>query len=269
MGLGRIKTRSGLETSHHQEPSRCKPIMKSVVLWVRDLVLFLVYALPGTPTTCRVYGLILARTFLYAIQGLVFYALALTITVGEQVKNPGVLVELTRLLLCHSTNTNNINNNRNRRSTPNVWQSIVSDINQTYPELSDVLDDLLWTTENATTPDFTTFSTISSTTLTPSTVSSTMSNPLNTTTSTMSNPLNNTITTTMAFPDPRTAEFEGYRLSWCLEVFSFQTGISTLTCSSSLMGPVCVLAVVVMCSIAIGFVCAAKPSVGTRTGGRV
>ena len=274
MGLGRIKTRSGLETSHHQEPSRCKPIMKSVVLWVRDLVLFLVYALPGTPTTCRVYGLILARTFLYAIQGLVFYALALTITVGEQVKNPGVLVELTRLLLCH--NTNNNNNNRNRRSTPNAWQSIVSDINQTYPELSDVLDDLIWTTENASTPDFTTSSTILSTMPTSSTVFSTMptleNSTLSTVFSTMSTPLNNTgdtTTTTMAFPDPRTAEFQGYRLSWCLEVFSFKTGISTLTCSSSLMGPVCILAVVIMCSISVGFVCAAKPAAGKRTGDRV
>ena len=262
MGLGRIRTRSGLETSHHQQPSRCKPLMKSVVLWVRDLVLFLVFALPGTPTTCRVYGLILTRTVLYAVQGLVFYALALTISMGEQVKNPGVLVELTRLLLCH--NTNNINNSRNKRATPNVWQSLVSDINQTYPEMSDVLNDLLWTTENATTPDFTS----SPTTLPPSTTS-TMSYPLNNTnTSTMSYPLNYT-TTNMSFPDPRVAEFEGYRLSWCLEIFSFQTGISTLTCSSSLMGPVCVLAVVVMCSIAIGFVCAAKPSVGTRAGGRV
>ena len=250
MGLGRIRTRSGLETSHHQEPSRCKPLMKSVVLWVRDLVLFLVFALPGTPTTCRVYGLILTRTVLYAVQGLVFYALALTISMGEQVKNPGVLVELTRLLLCH--NTNNINNSRNKRATPNVWQSLVSDINQTYPEMSDVLNDLLWTTENATTPDFTS----SPTTLPPST------------TSTMSYPLNYT-TTNMSFPDPRVAEFEGYRLSWCLEIFSLQTGISTLTCSSSLMGPVCVLAVVVMGSIAIGFVCAAKPSVGTRAGERV
>ena len=262
MGLGLIRTRSGLDTTHHQEPSRCKPIMKSVVLWIRDLVLLLVYALPGTPTTCRVYGLILVRTFLYGIQGLVFYALALTVTVGEQVKNPGVLVELTRLLLCHNNNNNNNNNNnRNRRSTPNAWQSIVSDINQTYPELSDVLDDLIWTTENASTPDFATSSTISSTMPTSSTVSSTMSNPLNNT--------GDTTTTTMAFPDPRTAEFEGYRLSWCLEVFSFKTGISTLTCSSSLMGPVCILAVVIMCSIAVGFVCAAKPAVGKRTGDRV
>ena len=174
MGLGRIRTRSGLETSHHQQPSRCKPLMKSVVLWVKDLVLFLVFALPGTPTTCRVYGLIFTRTVLYAVQGLVFYALALTISMGEKVKNPGVLVELTRLLLCH--NTNNINNSRNKRATPNVWQSLVSDINQTYPEMSDVLNDLLWTTENATTPDFT----ISSTTLPPSTTS-TMSYPLNNT----------------------------------------------------------------------------------------
>ena len=224
--------------------------MKSVVLWVRDLVLFLVFALPGTPTTCRVYGLILTRTVLYAVQGLVFYALALTISMGEKVKNPGVLVELTRLLLCH--NTNNINNIRNKRATPNVWQSLVSDINQTYPEMSDVLNDLLWTTENVTTPDFTS----SPTTLPPSTTSS------------MSYPLNHT-TTNMSFPDPRVAEFEGYRLSWCLEIFSLQTGISTLTCSSSLMGPVCVLAVVIMGSIAIGFVCAAKPSVGTRAGERV
>ena len=147
MGLGSIKTRSGLNTSQSQSPSRCKPILRSLMDWTRDLVLLLFYTLPGTPKTCRVYGLMLVRMFLYGIEGLIIYALALTIMVGEQVKDPGVLVELTRLLLCHNTGRTE-GNNRGRRSATSSWLDLISDVNQTYPELSGVLDELIWPTEN-------------------------------------------------------------------------------------------------------------------------
>ena len=291
-GLGSIKTRSGLDTTQSQAPSRCKPILKSLVEWIRDLVLLLFYALPGTPKTCRVYRLMLVRMLLYGIEGLVFYALALTIMVGEQVKDPGVLVELTRLLLCHNTGRTE-GNNRGRRSATSSWLNLISDVNQTYPKLSGVLDELIWPTENVSETDFPTSSTIFSSMSTPmnstgDTTFSTMPTPMNSTLatilSTMFIPMNSTVDTplpstmssmrdittpTMASSLPRTAEFQGYRLGWCLEVFSLKTGISTLTCSSSLMGPVCILAVVIMCSITLGFLCAVRPAASKRAGERV
>ena len=292
MGLGSIKTRSGLNTSQSQSPSRCKPILRSLMDWTRDLVLLLFYTLPGTPKTCRVYGLMLVRMLLYGIEGLIIYALALTIMVGEQVKDPGVLVELTRLLLCHNTGRTE-GNNRGRRSAASPWLDLISDVNQTYPELSGVFDELIWPTENVSETVFPTSHTASSTMPTPMnstlyTILSTMSTPMNSTVdtiiSTMSTPLNSMMNTTIlstmssmrditisttAFSNPRTAEFQGYRLGWCLEVFNLETSISTLTCSSSLLGPVCILAVIILCSVSLGFLCGVRPRASKRAGERV
>ena len=96
MGLGLVRTRSGYDSSEPHTQSRCKPILRSMMEWTRDLVLLLFYTLPGTPKTLRVYGLMVVRMLLYGIEGLILYSLTLTIVVGEQVKDPGVLVELTR-----------------------------------------------------------------------------------------------------------------------------------------------------------------------------
>ena len=140
MGFGSVRTRSGYDSSEgeHRTQSRCKPILRSMMEWTRDLVLLLFYTLPGTPKTFRVYGLMFVRMLLYGIEGLILYSLTLTIMVGEQVKDPGVLVELTRLLLCH--NTGRAESNRDRRSATTTWLSLLSDVNETYPELSEVLD---------------------------------------------------------------------------------------------------------------------------------
>ena len=105
MGLGAIRTRSGYDTSEgeHHNQSRCKPILRAMVEMTRDLVLLLFYTLPGTPKTFRVYWLMFVRMIIYGVEGLILYSLTLTIMVGEQAKDPDVLVELTRLLLCHTT----------------------------------------------------------------------------------------------------------------------------------------------------------------------
>ena len=285
MGLGSVKTRSGYDTSEHHTQSKCKPILRSMMEWTRDLVLLLFYTLPGTPKTCRVYGLMLVRMLLYGIEGLILYSLTLTIMVGEQVKDPGVLVELTRLLLCHNTGRAE-SNNRGRRSATTTWLNLLSDVNETYPELSEVLDELVWPTENLSETVFPTFPTIPSTRPTtlnstldpilPSTMSSTLNSTLDPIFSyTMNSLLPSTMSTmrdltipTTASSDSRTA-MKGYRLGWCLEVFNLETSISTLTCSSSLMAPVCILAVIILCSTTLGFLCAVRPRASKRAGERV
>ena len=259
--------------------------------WTRDLVLLLFYTLPGTPKTLRVYGLLVVRMLLYGIEGLILYSLTLTIVVGEKVKDPGVLVELTRLLLCHDTGR--AENHRGRRSAT-TWLNFLSDVNETYPELSEVLDGLVQPAENLSETVFLNIPTLSSTWSThlnntldsipystwPTTLSSTLDSIFSSTLpATLNNTMNFTISSTMptamralttptAPSDPRTA-MKGYRLGWCLEVFNLETSISTLTCSSSLMAPICILVVVILVSTTLGFLCAARQKAGRPTGERV
>ena len=292
MGFGSVKTRSGYDTSEreHRTQSRCKPILRSMMEWTRDLVLLLFYTLPGTPKTFRVYGLMFVRMLLYGIEGLILYSLTLTIVVGEQVKDPGVLVELTRLLLCH--NTGRAESNRDRRSATTTWLNLLSDVNETYPELSEVLDGLVWPAENLSETVFPTIPTTSSTwpttlnstldpilsytmdSILPSTWPTTLNSTLDPILSyTMNSILPSTMSTAMraltipttASSDSRTA-MKGYRLGWCLEIFNLETSISTLTCSSSLMAPVCILVVIILCSATIGFLCAMRPRAGQPAG---
>ena len=156
------------------------------------------------------------------------------------------------------------------------WLNLLSDVNQTYPELSEVLDELVWPVENLsevvppTIPNLsstmgTTLDSILSTTLNntldsnlSSTMGTTLDSILSTTMSTFTN-------STMVTPDSRTA-MRGYRLGWCLEIFDLETNISTLTCSSSLMAPICVLMVILLCSAAMGFLCAMRERAGRQTG---
>ena len=244
--------------------------------WTRDLVLLLFYTLPGTPKTLRVYGLMFVRMLLYGIEGLILYSLTLTIVVGEQVKDPGVLVELTRLLLCH--NTGRAESNRDRRSATTTWLNLLSDVNETYPELSEVLDGLVRPAENLSETVFPNIPTISSTWST--TLNSTLDSILSSTwPATLNNTMNSTLSSTMstamraltiptASSNPRTA-MKGYRLGWCLEVFNLENNISTLTCSSSLTAPICILVVVILCSTTIGFLCAVRQRAGRPAGERV
>ena len=307
MGLGLVRTRSGYDSSEPHTQSRCKPILRSMMEWTRDLVLLLFYTLPGTPKTLRVYGLMFVRMLLYGIEGLILYSLTLTIVVGEKVKDPGVLVELTRLLLCH--NTGRAESHRDRRSAT-TWLNFLSDVNETYPELSEVLDGLVQPAENLSETVFPNIPTISSTWSTtlnstldsilystwpttlnstldsilsstwPTTLNSTLDSILSSTwPATLNNTMNFTLSSTMptamralttptATSDPRTA-MKGYRLGWCLEVFNLETNISTLTCSSSLMAPICILVVVILFSTTIGFLCAVRQRAGRPTGERV
>ena len=279
MGFGSVRTRSGYDSSEgeHRTQSRCKPILRSMMEWTRDLVLLLFYTLPGTPKTFRVYGLMFVRMLLYGIEGLILYSLTLTIVVGEQVKDPGVLVELTRLLLCH--NTGRAESHRDRRSATTTWLNLLSDVNETYPELSGVLDGLVRPAENLSETVFPTIPTTSSTwpTILNSTLDPILSSTMNPIlSSTMNSILPSTMSTAMraltipttASSDSRTA-MKGYRLGWCLEIFNLETNISTLTCSSSLMAPVCILVVIILCSTTMGFLCAVRPRAGPPTGERV
>ena len=119
MGAGGIRTRSGYDTSataHHQT-STCKVIAVATFSLLRDFLLLLFYALPGTPQNCRLYALMIVRMFLYCVEGITFYALVLTIVVGENDADPGILVELTRLLLCHANERASLAN-REKREAP-------------------------------------------------------------------------------------------------------------------------------------------------------
>ena len=253
MGFGSIRTRSGYDTSegvvHNQ--SRCKGILKAMVELTRDLCLLLFYTLPGPPKTLRLYWLLFLRMLIYGCEGLILYSLTLTVMVGEDAKDPGVLVELTRLLLCHATER--AEGRRDRRSAvDDSWINLLSDVNQTYPELSGVLDELVWpapTTRNrsevvtSTTPSMDTLAISPSSTLDILSTSPNLS---------------------LNIPDSRNA-MKGYRLGWCLEIFEIETSVSTLTCSSSLMAPLCVLMVIFLCSAALGYLCA---SIGKKGAGR-
>ena len=86
--------------------------------------------------------------------------------------------------------------------------------------------------------------------------------------STMSTAMRALTIPTTASSDSRTA-MKGYRLGWCLEIFNLETSISTLTCSSSLMAPVCILVVIILCSTTMGFLCAVRPRAGQQAGERV
>ena len=283
MGFGSIRTRSGYDTSegvvHNQ--SRCKVILKAMVELTRDLCLLLFYTLPGPPKTLRLYWLLFLRMLIYGCEGLILYSLTLTVMVGEDAKDPGVLVELTRLLLCHATER--AEGRRDRRSADDdSWINLLSDVNQTYPELSGVLDELVWpapTTRNrsevvtSTTPSMDTLAIFPSSTL--DTLSTTLSISPSSTLEILSSTLGISPSSTMdilstspnlslTIPDSRNA-MKGYRLGWCLEIFEIETSVSTLTCSSSLMAPLCVLMVIFLCSAALGYLCA---SIGKKGAGR-
>ena len=117
---------------------------------VRDLCLLFFYTLPGPPRNFRLYWLLFIRMVIYACEGVIVYSLVLTIVVGEDEVEPGMLVEITRLLLCHASEQAGTSR-RDKRAIDNTntntntsWFTLLSDVNQSFPELSEVLDDLAW-----------------------------------------------------------------------------------------------------------------------------
>ena len=70
------------------------------------------------------------RLAIYVAEGISFYALILTIVVGEDETDPGILVELTRLLLCHATERASLTT-RKRRAVPLLHDS-TADLRPTW-----------------------------------------------------------------------------------------------------------------------------------------
>ena len=144
MGRGLVKTRSGFDSNQleNTQRPRCKEALKFVAEVLRDLTLLFWYTLPGPATNLRFYCLILARMVFYVLEATAFYAMTATIMAGADTDDPGVLVELTRLLLCSAAEQVEA---RVRRGTDG-WQNLVDQVNGSNTELAEILRNLLDTT---------------------------------------------------------------------------------------------------------------------------
>ena len=233
----------------------------------RDLCLLFFYTLPGPPRNFRLYWLLFIRMVIYGCEGVIVYSLVLTIVVGEDEEEPGMLVELTRLLLCHASEQAGTVR-RDKRAINNTnpsWLALLSDVNQTFPELSQVLDNLAWSSATPMGLLGTDPTTFPASTTEPATSPDYHTNALSFEDPTFSSTPNTSLTGELT-SDPRSV-MRGYRLGWCVEVLEINTSISTLTCSSSFMGPICVMLVICLVSAALGFACRAiDGNLGTRDG---
>ena len=144
MGRGLVKTRSGFDSNQleNTQKPRCKEAMKFIAEVVRDLTLLFWWSLPGPATNLRFYCLIFARLVFYILEATAFYAMTATILAGADTDDPGVLVELTRLLLCSAAEQVEA---RVRRGTDG-WQNLVNQVNGSNTELAEILRNLLDTT---------------------------------------------------------------------------------------------------------------------------
>ena len=144
MGRGLVKTRSGFDSNLQEihQRSKCKAALRFIVELLRDLILLCWYTLPGPATNLRFYCLILARMIFYGLEAMVFYAMTVTIMTGADEEDPGVLIELTRLLLCSAVQQAET---RVRRETGG-WQDLVSQVNGSNTELAEILRSLIGTT---------------------------------------------------------------------------------------------------------------------------
>ena len=280
MGKGEVKTRSGYNTQaeSHQKPSRCKAVLKAAVEVTRDLSLLLFYVLPDPTRSLRLYFLLFLRLALYCFEGLVVYALTATILAGETTTDPGMLVELTRMILCHTSDK--LSNKRTRRSVGS-WQDFLLNVNTTHPDLANIWEEFLTdgfsntsanyfnntqmylpssTSESPSTiPETTLFTTtIPETTLFTTTIPETT---LFTTTSTepalpystSENSTNNLITH-LFNSNNQTTTMQGYHVGLCLDVNDLQSKTSTMICTSAL-DPFCLILTLLMFAIVMAFSC--------------
>ena len=199
-------------------------------------------------------------------------------------EEPGLLVDITRLLLYSGAEQTGITG-RMRRAVDlyngtttintiynNSWLSLLSDVNRTFPELSTVLDNLTW-------PSTTTLPIAPATTPTPFYpeigLSSTTTSPKNltylftdATTSTLN--LTTISLSTDATTGPLTTSYPllatnstpnqenlwtGQKLGWCLQVMDLRTQVSSFTCSPSFSGPLAVVILVCTVCTALGWIC--------------
>ena len=260
MGKGEVKTRSGYNTQaeSHQKPSRCKAMLKAAVEVTRDLSLLLFYVLPDPTRSLRLYFLLFLRLALYCFEGLVVYALTATILAGETTTDPGMLVELTRMILCHTSDQ--LSNKRTRRSVGS-WQDFLLNVNATHPDLANIWEEFLTDGFSNTSADYfnnTQMYLPSSTSESPSTIPETI---LFTTTSTepalpystSENSTNNLITHLFS-SNNQTTTMQGYHVGLCLDVNDLQSKTSTMICTSAL-GPFCLILTLLMFAIVMAFSC--------------
>ena len=260
MGKGEVKTRSGYNTQaeSHQKPSRCKAMLKAAVEVTRDLSLLLFYVLPDPTRSLRLYFLLFLRLALYCFEGLVVYALTATILAGETTTDPGMLVELTRMILCHTSDQ--LSNKRTRRSVGS-WQDFLLNVNATHPDLANIWEEFLTDGFSNTSANYfnnTQMYLPSSTSESPSTIPETI---LFTTTSTepalpystSENSTNNLITHLFS-SNNQTTTMQGYHVGLCLDVNDLQSKTSTMICTSAL-GPFCLILTLLMFAIVMAFSC--------------
>ena len=98
------------------------------------------YVLPDPTRSLRLYFLLFLRLALYCFEGLVVYALTATILAGDTTTDPGMLVELTRMILCHTSDQ--LSNKRTRRSVGS-WQDFLLNVNTTHPDLANIWEEFL------------------------------------------------------------------------------------------------------------------------------
>ena len=260
MGKGEVKTRSGYNTQaeSHQRPSRCKAVLKAAVEVTRDLSLLLFYVLPDPTRSLRLYFLLFLRLALYCFEGLVVYALTATILAGDTTTDPGMLVELTRMILCHTSDQ--LSNKRTRRSVGS-WQDFLLNVNATHPDLANIWEEFLTDGFSNTSADYfnnTQMYLPSSTSESPSTI---LETTLFTTTSTepalpystSENSTNNLITH-LFNSNNQTTTMQGYHVGLCLDVNDLQSKTSTMICTSAL-GPLCLILTLLMFAIVMAFSC--------------
>ena len=233
-------------------------MLKAAVEVTRDLSLLLFYVLPDPTRSLRLYFLLFLRLALYCFEGLVVYALTATILAGETTTDPGMLVELTRMILCHTSDQ--LSNKRTRRSV-GTWQDFLLNVNATHPDLANIWEEFLTDGFSNTSADYfnnTQMYLPSSTSESPSTIPETT---LFTTTSTepalpystSENSTNNLITY-LFNSNNQTTTMQGYHVGLCLDVNDLQSKTSTMICTSAL-GPFCLILTLLMFAIVMAFSC--------------
>ena len=148
MGAGGVSTRSGFDSDYPEgrKHSLCRKWMRDLGIFLRDLVIFFWWVLPGHAVNTRLYLLILARLVIYAGEGVAFYSLVATVLAGtdEEVE---WLVELTRIILCEASDKMGTKATRGARAKREAdsWTDLVQRVNSTRPKMAEILQDLYQT----------------------------------------------------------------------------------------------------------------------------
>ena len=152
MGLGKVRTRSGFDTTEgrQHEQSVCKANIKYAAKFCWDFIL-LNFWLLDIPKNCRLYILLALRICMYGLEGVVMYALSATVvSLSEGDGNDSFLVDLVELVLCRGSKgiesvqnqLNTIGQDRQRRQTEDPLASnlplsdgLIQSLNSTFPGL--------------------------------------------------------------------------------------------------------------------------------------